>query len=293
MADWTYAELDHNPALHHYVYLPATLLLPLPVQAVMERLWGWSDQRIVALVAFVMTLILAMQVCSGRHRLGVLIALGLNPLFVASLVEGHNEWQLLLFVVWTVLLLSRGHIAWATVTLAVACATKQSAWTLVPFFLLYVFEKTGWIARRDWRAALSSFLPGVVVGLGITLPLFIWSPRCFLEDIFVYPNGGLPGGYAIRGFSLSSVLLVAGLIPSNLAPYPATLLQLLFGIPAMLLLLRFQARHNNLSTMLLSHTLLLFVLSLFARAFNNNYLAYMSAVLSLAYFVGGRDILTA
>ena len=127
--------LTVNPALEHFTYLPLTFLLPA---ALAGRAW---QQLRSALRAFDLlpahALVATRLTQNPQKRLLLVMALGLNPLFVGPLVEGRNDVMVLSWLIFTWALLQRGKITASAITLALACGTKHPAVVFVPFYFVY------------------------------------------------------------------------------------------------------------------------------------------------------------
>jgi uncharacterized membrane protein len=287
MAEWPFREgdLTVNPALEHYPYLPLTFLLPLPLQSWTESSGGWFDQRIVYLLLLGGTLAASTQLAqTANRRLLLLLMLGLNPLVGFYIIEGRNDVLVLFWIVLTLWALRAERPLASALFLALACVTKQLAWEFVPFWLLYVFGRSGRSggAKGNVVAALLVFLTafGIVV-----LPWLLSNPGAFVEDVIAFQSGMSPGGYPIRGVGFSGLLLRAGVFESNTAQFPFWLFQLGFGLPAFVLLLRWQARRNTLRRAALAYAVGLAVVLFFSRALNGNYVGYLSAITALGLLV--------
>jgi len=283
MESWPFQEgdLKINPALQHYPYLPLTFLLPLPVQAVMQKSVGWFDQRIVYLFFFLGVMMLgAILATDPSRRLFLTHILGLNPLFAVFLIEGRNDVLPLFWILLTVALLQRGRLRLSALALALACATKQFAWFFVPFYMVYACGSGSW---RDRRRRLTP--PLVVFGFvsaAIVLPWLLWDSGAFLEDILGFQSGITPGAYPVAGMGLSAALNAIGGLGSAVETYPFWVLQAAVGLPLMAFLLRKLWVRSNLSQALSSYAFALAAILFVSRAFHDNYIGYLVSIVAVA-----------
>jgi hypothetical protein len=149
-----------------FTYLPMTLVLLAPGR------WLAGDVRW-ALTLW--TLVGAALVGSlGRFRTpGACAGAALLLLMPGATTQVEQSWTepllLALLAAWAVLV-SRGHAWWAVLPLALALASKQHVWLLVP--LLALWSPFGWR-----RTATSAGLAGALV-----LPWFVASPSAMWHD---------------------------------------------------------------------------------------------------------------
>lgn len=280
LAPFKVGNLTDNPALQHYVYLPLTFLLQLPVQALFKSTVGWFDQRFLHLALFVGVLALVgLLTRRPERRLLVIMILGLNPLSAAYLIEGRND-ILTLFWVVLAIVLARRSPRWAAAAVGLACITKHTAWFFAPFLLLYVaghgtlMERT----RRVWQPAVV-FLTVVAAGL---LPWMIMNGRAFFEDAFGSIVGTASPVYPISGLGFGGALVSIGVLSASDPTFPFWLFQLITFGPLTLWLLARQWRANHLASALSGYALTLFVFTYFSRLFNDNYWGYALALMALA-----------
>lgn len=270
-----------NPALEHYVYLPLTFLLPLPLQAWAEMNGGWFDQRFIHLVFFIVMILAGTKLTDDpAKRLIVAMALGLNPLFVGYFIEGRNDVIVLTWLIVTIGLARRGRMRWAALTLGLACATKHPAWLFVPLFFIYA-SGAGTLTQRLNRIKVPLIVLAITTGL-IVLPWLIWSPSAFVDDVAGYLAGSSASSYPISGAGFGAGLVAIGIIPSNIAAFPFWLFQIGLGLPILVLLVKRQWQQPNLPEVVAGSGLLLFILQYFSRLFNDNYLGVIIAIMAIA-----------
>jgi hypothetical protein len=307
MADWG---TSYRTALYHYPYLPWTFLFSAPFYLLSNALLGWYDQRTVYLLLFAITLLLAPRLARNcTDRLCLTMILGLNPLLGLDVIFGQNDSFVLFWIVLAVWLLEIGdwrlevgereHPAGslargvATTTLlasaafGLACASKPTAWFLVPFFALYLLRDRG-ISLEKRRPLVLTLIrqtwPAMIVFILIAGPWFVWNPDAMIDDVWRWSAGTATAPYQITGWGLANFVLAFGLVPNRLAYFPFWVLELLVGLPLLFLLLWQQARKNSISAMLFGYGALLFTFLYVSRFLNENYLGYLLAFFALAYF---------
>ena len=267
-----------NPALEHFAYLPLTFLLPLPVQA---ALGDSFDLRYVHLAFFIAMLLVATRLTQNpQKRLLLVMALGLNPLFVGPLIEGRNDVMVLSWLIFTWTLLQRGKIAASAVTLALACGTKHPAVVFVPFYFVYLSYGGTW--RERAQRVQKPFLIWAGLAVLIIAPWFLLNPNAFIDDTVSYLNGTSAASYPISGFSSGMLFVSLGLLLSNMAQFPFGVVQIAIGLPAIYWLLRRQWRTPNLPAAIAGFAIMLFISQFFSRIFNDNYLGLIIAIMAVA-----------
>ncbi len=300
MAAWG---TEYRTALYHYPYLPWTFLFSTPFYLLSHAALGWFDQRFVYLLLFAATLVMAQSLARRRgDKLGIVMLIGLNPILASDVIFGQNDSFVLFWIVLALWLLrlaeSRGEAGirtLSTAALGLACASKPTAWFLVPFWLLYLLgDELGasgngnpllrrgkrWpiaLVRRAWPLAIVFVL---VVG-----PWFVWNPAAMFDDVWRWSAGTTDTPYQIRGWGLSNFVLAANLVPDRLAYWPFWIPEILVATPLLVWFLRRQAHHNTLGTMLHGYVVLLFGFFYVSRFLNENYLGYLLALFALAYFI--------
>lgn len=283
--------LPLNPAIYHYAYLPFTFLFSLPFYEGFTSIVGWYDQRVVYALAFLLVLLILPQLAkSADRKLSLLAVVGLNYLLVDSLAIGMNDILVLASLLVTTYLFQKGHRRASAIALGLACATKQMAWFFLPFYFLLQFN--GSPSLREMGSLIKKTYPFFLTFALLVLPFFLWNPAAFIDDTFSYLSGISPTSYPIRGFGLGALLLACGVIKSNTAYFPFWILQLIFGLPLLIYLLKKQRRENNLQRCWLNYGIFLTIMAFLSRFFQTNYLGYAIAVFSIAFFVDTPAITT-
>jgi len=305
MAEWGINEF--RTALYHYPYLPWTFLFSAPFRLLADRTIGWYDQRFVYLFLFALTLLLAPGLARRTEsKLLLVMIIGLNPIMGSDLIYGQNDGFVLAWVLLSLWLWGRGQQAvqisspgqeaapdrarrgwlWASAAaFGLACASKPTAWFLLPFYLLLL---AGGDARDLWRQP-SAWLrracvrgwPALAVAVLVMGPYLVWDPRAMFDDVWRWSNGTSSTAYQIWGWGASNLVLAAGWVKSRFDYWPFWLPQLIIGLPLLVLLVRRQARENSPARAFWGYGLFLLVFFFFSRFLNENYLGYITAIVAV------------
>lgn len=295
MAAWG---TEYRTALYHYPYLPWTFLFSAPFYLLSRLVLGWYDQRFLYLALFGITLVLAYRLARRpRRQLAVLSILGLNPILASDVIFGQNDAFVLFWIVLGVWLLQRvevhrSGVGPSLVAFGLACASKPTAWFLLPFLACYLLRDLlntsagagSWLAsvRRGLVQLARRGWPLVLVCILVIGPWLVWDAQAMFDDIWRWSAGTATTPYQIRGWGLSNFVLALGLVADRLAYWPFWVLEVLVAAPLLVLLIRRQASHNELNTMLYAYALLLFAFLYVSRFLNENYLGYLLSLLALA-----------
>lgn len=303
MAEWGLPEF--RTALDHYPYLPWTFVFSAPFKLASDRFLGWYDQRFVYLLAFVIGLLLALQLVSWsrpRWRLGLLMVLGLNPLMGLDVIFGQNDvfvWAWIVLALWLLArwrpaspdmrpMTSELPLLLASLAFGLACASKATAWFMAPFFaLLLVRDQVhSW---QDIPASLPAMLrrgwPAVVAFLVIVVPYLVWDANAFVDDVWRWAAGTAETHYQIWGWGASNFVLAFGGLASRFDRWPFWIPELIAGIAMLAWLGWRQARGNRLADANWHYALFLLVFLYVSRFLNENYLGYVLAFFAMGYFL--------
>lgn len=313
MAEWGLPEF--RTALDHYPYLPWTFAFSAPFRAVSQWILGWYDQRLVYLLVFVVGVALAYGLVPRgrpRWRLGLLMLLGLNPIMGLDLIFGQNDLFVWAWIVLALWLFARSRLPlvssgpqddnrpalsrktqrrwlWlSSLTFGLACASKPTAWFMVPFFALLLVrdQVDSWrdlpralpeLLRRGWPALL-------VLGL-LILPYLIWDADAFIDDVWRWAAGSAETHYQIWGWGASNFVLAFGGLSSRFDSWPFWLPELIVSVPLLVWLGWRQLRGNSIGPASWHHGLLLLAFLYVSRFLNENYLGYVLAFFAMGYFV--------
>jgi hypothetical protein len=305
MAAWG---TEYRTALYHYPYLPWTFLFSAPFYLLSHLALGWFDQRFVYLLLFAATLYIAVRLAGSREQqLVTLLVLGLNPILASDMIFGQNDSFVLFWIVLGVLLLTWAErrqpaAAWpayapAMIAFGLACASKPTAWFLMPFLWLYLMRPhPAGLTFRGGRAAaagrrlggwLGRSWPWLATFVLVVGPWLVWNPAAMVDDVWRWSAGTSATPYQIRGWGLSNFVLGWGLVADRLAYWPFWIIEVLLAGPLLAALLWQQWRSNQLSRALYGYVVLLFGFFYVSRFLNENYLGYL---LSLAALAAGMPV---
>jgi hypothetical protein len=306
MAEWGINEF--RTALYHYPYLPWTFLFSAPFRLLADRTIGWYDQRFVYLLLFALTLLLAPGLARRTEsKLLLVMIIGLNPIMGSDLIYGQNDSFVLAWLVLSLWLWGRGRQAeqvgsseprssspgragrgwmWASAAVfGLACASKPTAWFLLPFYLLLL---AGGDARELWRRPAAWFRrawvrgwPALAVAVLAIGPYLVWDSPAMFDDVWRWSSGTSPTAYQIWGWGASNLVLAAGGVKSRFDYWPFWLPQLVIALPLLVLLVRRQAQENSPARAFWSYGLFLLAFFFVSRFLNENYLGYVAAILAV------------
>jgi hypothetical protein len=281
LAQWEYPGegISENPALYHNAYLPFIFLFSTPFYIVAKHVTGWYDQRLVYLLLFVCTLWPLMQHAADKTRkLTLLIIFGLNFFAVSYIIWGGNDVFVMFWLLMSTYSLQRDRITAAAVSLGLACASKQTAWLFVPFFLAYAWGKT---SHTGHFSSLRRACPVFIVPLLLILPFLLWDAASFVDDTYLYLTGHSESSYPIQGPGFGGLLVAFGLIGDKTTTLPFILFQAAFCLPLLVFLLRTQLSDNTVKRCWLGYGLLLVTFTFFSRFFSMFYLGTIVSALAL------------
>ena len=276
----------NNPALYHLTYFPFMFLVSTPFVWAFDHLGIFWDQRYLYLPAYVATLAIVPLVVQGTaQRLAVTTAVALNPQLFPFVVEGRNDFFVLLFIFAGVVLLTRERRAAASLAFAAAGAAKLHALILLPFVAVYLVATRRPRTVREALAALTPTWPAAIFLLATFLPFLVNDFGAFYDDVVRYNAGGAAWTYPISGMGFSALLLSLGVIPYRQADFPFALIEIAVAAPiAAWWLLRLWQR-PTIATLLAGYALTLLAFLFFGRYFQGNYLGFIAAVFTPVPFL--------
>lgn len=264
-----------NPALYHFVMPPWYLLFPFGFYVAGVTLFGFFDSRMALLFSMAGILfILWKWIKDWNLRRLAVVLVSLSPSVFDYFIEGRSDVFAFFWLFLSLYLLSLKKPLIAAFIFGLAVMSKQTIWIAVPFYFMYLFVTE--VRRKSlmW----SSVIVTCLVCLGLTLPFLLWDTKAFIDSVFLYLTGGTATSYPISGYGLSMVLLSSGVIKNIHAFYPFYVYQLLFGLPLMIILLRWIIKRPALSTVLFSYGTFLTVFWYMSRYFNNSHIGYISLI---------------
>jgi Glycosyltransferase family 87 len=236
--DYTGTGLEHapwnqpfpNPSLHHLDYWPGTIVLPLPLQAVVQTVAGWWDERIWLLLAAIAVWILIRRLNPGTGGRMAAVAFFLIPGHSLLAVLGDNDLPMVALLLAAALAVGKRRFIIAGLLIGLAIATKQTSLIAVPILAAYaVGHQVGW--SRFLRAT------GVAAAAVVVLlaPFLLWNARAFVADTLLFNFASGAEAYPIQGLGLSAILLKSGIIHGARDAFPFLLIQLPLVIAVWLL----------------------------------------------------------
>lgn len=282
LESWHYSDTEVNPALFHFVMMPWYLLFALPFYFLSLPLFGFFDARFPLIFLFAVLLILAWRLLKKdfEQRRLFLTLLAFNPATLGYFLEGRSDVFAFTFLFLSWYWLTAERYALASVPLALALATKQSIWPILPLYLAFVWLK----ARKNWRETVKLVLPLFLTFGIVVLPFFFWQPRAFLESTVFYLNGSAEHSYPVAGYGWGMVLHQWGFIKDLHNYYPFWLWQAIFGLPLLVVLIRWLVKKPSVDKLIVAYGFLTMAFWYFSRYFNNSHLGYLSMVFISAYF---------
>ena len=274
-----YWPMVNNPALYHLTYFPFLFLVTVPFVWAFDHLGIFWDQRYLYLPAFVATLaLLPLLVRRTEHRLALVALVGLNPQLFPFVVEGRNDFFVLLFLFGGVALLQRERRTWGSLAIAAAAAAKLHALFLLPFVAAYLIATRRPKTIGQALGALAPTIPAVAF-LGLTfIPFLVNDWSAFYDDVVRYNAGGAAWTYPISGMGFSALLLRIGVIGFPQADFPFAAIEIAVAAPIALYTLYQLWRTPTIAKMLMGYALTLLAFLFFGRYFQGNYVGYILAV---------------
>lgn len=269
-----------NPALYHFVMPPWYLLFPFIFYVLGIKAFGFFDGRMALLFCMAGILFILWKWIRQKSlaRLAVTVV-ALSPSVIDYFIEGRSDMFAFFWLLAALFLLQHKKLGLASIFFGLAVMSKQTIWIAVPFYAAYIFSVTIKDRRRMWK----SFAWASLVVIAMAAPFLLWDARAFVSSVILYLSGGTVGSYPVSGYGLGMVLYSAGIIRDIHAAYPFFLWQAGFGLPVLVILLRWIWKRPALSTLLLGYGTFLTVFWYMSRYFNNSHIGYIS----LVFLVGG------
>jgi len=276
----------NNPALYHLTYFPFMFLITGPFVWFFDHFGFVWDQRYLYLPAYVGTLALVPFIVEGAaRRLAMTAAIALNPQLFPFVVEGRNDFFVLLFLFAGVALLMRERRTTSSLAFAAAGAAKLHALIFLPFVAVYLVATKRPRNLREAVAALVPTWPAALFLLATFVPFLVNNFGAFYDDVVSYNAGGAAWTYPISGMGFSAILLALGLIPYRQAEFPFAVIEIAVAAPiAAWWFIRLWQR-PSIATLLAGYALTLLAFLFFGRYFQGNYLGFIAAVFTPVPFL--------
>ncbi len=268
-----------NPALYHFVMPPWYLLFPFGFYVVGITLFGFFDGRMALLFCLSGILVILWKWLKDKSlaRLAVTVV-ALSPSVIDYFIEGRSDIFAFFWFLAALFLLQNKKLITASIVFGLAVMSKQTIWIAVPFYAVYIISITINDRGRMWKSFASTSL----VVIALAAPFLVWDGRAFIDSVILYLLGGTAGSYPVSGYGLGMVLYSAGIIRDIHAAYPFFLWQAGFGIPVLLLLLRWVWKKPSISTLLFGYGTFLTVFWYMSRYFNNSHIGYITLIFVVA-----------
>ena len=274
-----YWPMVNNPALYHLTYFPSLFLITVPFVFVFDKIGLFWDERFLYLPAYIATLaLLPLLVKKTEHRLALVALVGLNPQLFPFVVEGRNDFFVLLFLFAGLALLQRERRTLGSLAIAAAAAAKLHAVFILPFLVVYLVATRKPKTVGEALVALRPLIPAGVLLAVTFLPFLVNDWNAFYDDVVRYNAGGAAWTYPISGMGFSAILLALGVIEYRQADFPFAVIEIAVAAPVALWWLRKVWRQPDLATLLTGYALTLLAFLFFGRYFQGNYLGYILAV---------------
>jgi uncharacterized membrane protein len=184
------------------------------------------DQRYLYLPAFIATLavvpLLARRV---ENRLALVALVALNPQLFPFVVEGRNDFFVLLFLFAGIALLQRERRTLGPLAIAIAAAAKLHAVFIMPFVAVWLIAtRRPRTLREAWDVLWRPLWPATLFLAVTFLPFLINDFGAFYDDVVRYNAGGAAWTYPISGMGFSALLLSLGVIEFRQADFPFAVL---------------------------------------------------------------------
>src|SRR5256712_3557680 len=211
----------NHPALHHLTSFPFMFLVTGPFVWFFDHFGFVWDQRYLYLPAYVGTLALVPFIVKGAaQRLAMTAAIALNPQLFPFVVEGRNDFFVLLFLFAGLALLMRERRTMSSLAFAAAGAAKLHALIFLPFVAVYLVATRRPRTVPEAFAALMPTWPAALFLIATFVPFLVNNFGAFWDDVVSYNAGGAALTEPNSGTRFSAILLGLGLIPYRQAGFP-------------------------------------------------------------------------
>jgi len=273
-----------NPALHHMVLWPGQFLIPLPLQAGVEHLLGWWDERVLFLLAAAAIALVIARLVPGPA--GILAGAGffVVPLHSLVAVLGDTDLPMVALLLGSLLAAHRRRLVLMVVLLGLAVATKQHGLVAAPFVLAWAGGR-GVPPRR--LALAGAGAAGTT--LLVLLPFVLWDAGAFVADTILFVSAGGPDSYPINGYGLSTALLHAGVIHDPRDAFPFAPIEAAVAATLWLVGWRWLHRHRNVGDVLVFAGLSLLLVLYVSRYFHESHLVLGLDLMAAGFLARGSS----
>jgi hypothetical protein len=282
-----YWPMVNNPALYHLTYFPFLFLITTPFVWLFDKVGLFWDQRYLYLPAYLATLAVVPFIAKKvENRLALVALVALNPQLFPFVVEGRNDFFVLLFLFAGIALLQRERRSLGPLAIAIAAAAKLHAVFIMPFVAVWLLATRRPSTLRDaWDTLWRPLWPATLFLLITFLPFLMNDFAALYDDVVRYNAGGAAWTYPISGMGFSALLLALGIIEFRQADFPFAVIEVAVATPIALWWLWKLWRRPSLATLLTGYALTLLAFLFFGRYFQGNYLGYILAVATPVLFL--------
>jgi len=275
-----YWPMVNNPALYHLTYFPFLFLITTPFVWLFDKVGLFWDQRYLYLPAFIAALaVVSLLARRVDNRLALVALIALNPQLFPFVVEGRNDFFVLVFLFAGLVLLQRERRTLGPLAIAIAAAAKLHAVFIMPFVAVWLLAtRRPRTLREAWDALWGPLWPATLFLAVTFLPFLINDFAAFYDDVVRYNAGGAAWTYPISGMGFSAILLALGVIEFRQADFPFAAIEIAVATPIALWWMWRLWKRPTLATLLTGYALTLLAFLFFGRYFQGNYLGYILAV---------------
>lgn len=267
-----------NPAVYHVITMPFYLIFSAVVLYPINFLTNYFDERLVHWLVFLPALFLLFKLFKKQkkeHILLFIIVFFFNPFFVHFLISGRNDVFIYSLLIFCFYALFKNKYFLSSFFFGLAFVSKQSSWLLAPFFFYYFYLKSDnkYFLGKIKEVIKKTWIFFAIISLFI-IPFLIWDTKGFMNGVYYFPAGNLKTSFPIMGYGFSSILREARILKDS-AYFPFQILQMIFGLPVLILCLRYMKKHVDLYTFINAYTIFLFIFWFFSRFFLDNYIGFL------------------
>lgn len=273
---WAAQGVDHNPALYHFVYLPAAFLIPASFYSII----GTFDLRILFCILLFLVLVLGYWYFSHTSDAEIFLPVMLILFVFGQYRIGVMDVPLLGLVLLAGILTYQQKHTFAVALWGLLGAIKITIWPILFFVLLWAYFS---------EKKIYYWIP--IISFAITLPFLIYSGPAFLDDTLFYILGSSPHPYpATIGMGLPSLLTNIGLNRGQIESFPFWIVQLLVGGCLLYWGINKLKQKMTMSTVFLVSGIILLGVTLTFRIFQFNYANFAIGLIVLGFFQAQKEL---
>ena len=263
----------YNPAWDYYAYPPLTFLLTTPLVIIGHWFQTAAEARLIYILsALAFSILLIRRVQESEKKSAVLLLTLGNPLIMLFPLIGFNDSLAVFFLLVAGMLTAKRQWVAAGIVMALALASKQTAWLVFPVWLLWLWQmqKVHRIPRRDIHAGLIALVLTTIILFG---PFVLWDWRSMWDDLVRYVGGSIPYTYPVAGSSLWQIGVIAKIFTDPWATPSIRWIQIPVMLVSIGVALWQVRRRPTLGQWLSASAILITVVGLIQRSFFDNYLS--------------------